>query len=1146
MEALAIFGIACNVMQTINFAHETISIVKRIHQSGSPEQGLVEIGQHLSEAAGNLHQELSKRPKPLKKPEHDLIETARKCMVAAKELKEEVDYLSIPDNRKGFRASTAVAAKAIWRKRRLQRLEKALTDYQRIMETEVLLRINITLDAVEIQQQEGFNHLSEQLRVFIQQYSTGNRTMSDLVKREADVLKTHITSELVQNQESVNRHVSFELGVKEVSLKSHVTASTSDVGSSLSAQMSTLDVQSSKERARERFLGSLKFPGMNARKNQIAQNYPNTCFWFLGLDVEDDDSSDDSSVESSSDGFDVGYGTDSSQYGDDTDSSAESSQDGSAEPTWDSFVDWLESDSKLYWVSGKPGSGKSILMKFLTSRPETRHALQRWRPEVKILSHYLWSPGAVMGRNIKGVWCSLLYQLFVDSEDLIDWILAGQPQLRHKESDSDWDIVELTQLGKTSLSVSRRALCIFIDGLDEICLEDGADGIIGVVNELRINHQIKICVSSRPEPAFQRQFTTHPHVIIHDVTSSDIKRFAEGILCQSCLPENELDRSPLLQTLINTLVERAQGVFLWAMLVAKSLLRGLKNHDTDDELYARLDGMPSDLVQLYYHMWSRLPEDDRQVYQEKAALYFNLILGIHRTHFILLTINYWNYSVLEMMLASDARIQEDFFMSLDNDISVDTWKRKCDTVIRDIEISCAELLEMRMEAVGWDFRTVPEDYKVLIPYTTKVITYFHRTIYDFFKNTDEGKSILFSPKYKEADITKRQFKASLILCRVGDKIHANSMDQKTLLDTYLHCLSRLQSFLPPACINELFTYCRYAWLRGFIQDEDLSQAQDATTSCLKDFMTYVAQYGLLDIMKAHVNTHEIDVRSITTYLFASCSLKGIRHLSERGSRKCLEYGLQTIQYLLERGADPNSNIVYLFADRAKGHKDWPRNYDRVRCAFGVFLISLLSIAFGISTPQRLPEYPDNGIRKTVQLLVEHGADPNSKSPIIYGLDIGGYGWPLSIDSFLAVDNHRDTWSRDLVLVLEIKNSRIVEAIYDRLQTRSQQSWSIWGTKDIRVVAFSERNQTTKRHVFSKVESMEDSAELLEMVRPFDMELGSGGLDHVHIEHIAHRSPVIENIQEYFRELGWCVPSDRPSVSVEDCNSSGESEDDLLA
>lgn len=133
MEALAIFGIACNVMQTINFAHETISIVKRIHQSGSPEQGLVEIGQHLSEAAGNLHQELSKRPKPLNRPEHDLIETARKCMVAAKELKKEVDYLSISDNRKGFRAFTAVASKAIWRKRRLQRLKKALVNYQKII-----------------------------------------------------------------------------------------------------------------------------------------------------------------------------------------------------------------------------------------------------------------------------------------------------------------------------------------------------------------------------------------------------------------------------------------------------------------------------------------------------------------------------------------------------------------------------------------------------------------------------------------------------------------------------------------------------------------------------------------------------------------------------------------------------------------------------------------------------------------------------------------------------------------------------------------------------------------------------------------------------------------------------------------------------
>lgn len=940
--------------------------------------------------------------------------------------------------------------------------------------------------------------------------------MSALVKREANVLKTHITSELVQNQESVNRHFTSELGAKEVSLKSHVTASTTDVGSSLSAQMSTLDVQSSKERARDRFIGSLKFPGMNARKNQIAENYPNTCFWFLDLDGEDDDTVDHPPV-----------------------------RNGSAKPRWDNFLDWLESDSKLYWVSGKPGSGKSTLMKFLTSRPETKNALQRWRPEVQILSHYLWSPGTIMGRHVKGVWCSLLYQLFVDSDDLIDWILAGQPHLRLKESDSDWNIVELTRIAKISMSFSRRALCIFIDGLDEICRKGGPDSILGLVDELRMEPHIKICVSSRPEPTFQGQLSTYPHVNIHEVTSSDIKRVCEGILCKSYFPGKEIYRH---RNLINKLVERAEGVFLWALLVAKSLLRGLKNHDTHSELYARLHAMPSGLAELYYHMWSKLPEDDRQVYQEKAALYFNLAVNMDDDGTgVYLTCHHDNYSVLEMMLASNDRIQHRF-MTIDNDIPVDTWKQNCDTVIKDIEICCAGLLEIRMEGmVDWERQARQEHYETLIAYSARSITFIHRTVYDFFTSTEEGKKIIFSPTCTKVDIIMRQFKAALILCLVcevqgwseepdvGNKSTAASpAPNKWSLGTYLACLYQVQPFLPLDCINELITGCHSAWLRDLIwQMEESPRMQDDTTRYLIDFMTYVARYGIRDAVKAHLNTYELDMISITTYLHASCSLRCTNlHAGPRGHAQ--EY-LQTIRYLLRRGADPNAKIPYLFADHKEYFEDWPRNYNKTVSAFSVFLCSILTEE-GCQRRGRRPKSP---FRKILQLFLKHGADLGSRSPITVYLSPARGPHIVSIDHILVSDNDKNIWELPF-LVLEIKNSLIVEIIYNMLRNGDMWHLSTVNSQDIRVVAFSESSQTPERRVFYEVESTEDSAELLEMLKPLNNQpVPNSAIDHVRIGNIKHRSPMIQNLPEYFRELGWCVPSDRFPVSVEDCSSSGE-------
>ena len=44
------------------------------------------------------------------------------------------------------------------------------------------------------------------------------------------------------------------------------------------------------------------------------------------------------------------------------------------------FKDWLEADSAkdIYWVSGKPGSGKTTLVNFLYNHKKTRENLQVW------------------------------------------------------------------------------------------------------------------------------------------------------------------------------------------------------------------------------------------------------------------------------------------------------------------------------------------------------------------------------------------------------------------------------------------------------------------------------------------------------------------------------------------------------------------------------------------------------------------------------------------------------------------------------------------------------------------------------------------------------------------------------------------------
>lgn len=56
---------------------------------------------------------------------------------------------------------------------------------------------------------------------------------------------------------------------------------------------------------------------------------------------------------------------------------------------WTDFKEWIESDSPLYWITGKAGAGKSTLMKFIGEHDHTKRCLQTWTAS----RHLLVAPG---------------------------------------------------------------------------------------------------------------------------------------------------------------------------------------------------------------------------------------------------------------------------------------------------------------------------------------------------------------------------------------------------------------------------------------------------------------------------------------------------------------------------------------------------------------------------------------------------------------------------------------------------------------------------------------------------------------------------------------------------------------------------------
>jgi hypothetical protein len=269
------------------------------------------------------------------------------------------------------------------------------------------------------------------------------------------------------------------------------------------------------------------------------------------------------------------------------------------------LLHWFSTDESLFWINGKPGSGKSSLMSFLANDERTLQALDSWSGQrsVHIIKFFFWRPGSPLQRSVSGLLRSLLYQTLMIDTSVIDRLLAEKSLRRHPT----WEQSHLLRTLETVLKLqSKEHICFFIDGLDE---HDGEYmTLLDLVLRTQATPNVKICLSSRSEPAFRLRLSACPSISMQDLNKHDIETLAQQKL------------EPLGSTftsLIEEVTERAEGIILWAALVCNSLLRGYTTYDDEPMLRKRLDETPSGLRELFRHMFSKIDNahrDDLRTY----------------------------------------------------------------------------------------------------------------------------------------------------------------------------------------------------------------------------------------------------------------------------------------------------------------------------------------------------------------------------------------------------------------------------------------------------------------------------------------------------------------------------------------------------
>ena len=291
------------------------------------------------------------------------------------------------------------------------------------------------------------------------------------------------------------------------------------------------------------------------------------------------------------------------------------------------FRNWLKGEDirTKYWIQGKPGSGKSTLMKFAKDHPLTRNLLDQYHHGHWVVAAYFFHDrGTEVQKSISGFLREILYQILRQRTQLIPLIYplfcsnqrsSSTRSVRLEEGKEDisnqndeisynWNpsVLQDALFSIANNSVVDVNICIFVDALDE---HDGNHrellSTLDRLTRLTNNHffRLRLCLAGRQENIFKDAFRDCPGFSIHELTTGDIRRYTEeriqNVMSGNLTKEGEL----ALSSLIEDVIDKAEGVFLWVRLVNDELIEGLCEGDSVEELKDLLSGIPNELEELY-------------------------------------------------------------------------------------------------------------------------------------------------------------------------------------------------------------------------------------------------------------------------------------------------------------------------------------------------------------------------------------------------------------------------------------------------------------------------------------------------------------------------------------------------------------------
>lgn len=249
------------------------------------------------------------------------------------------------------------------------------------------------------------------------------------------------------------------------------------------------------------------------------------------------------------------------------------------------YIHWKNSANRFLWIRGKPGSGKSTLMKFIYT------CLSR-ESIGAMAAFWVYGQGLVMQRSKVGLFQSLLQQLLKACPRSLKQITSRFEDKRTMDGESwDWQARELegflVQTLKEACTTQARVI-ILVDALDELG-EAVAVEIVDLFEDLirNIPGHLKIIFACRHFPILT--LDEGKQISLEHFNYPDIKKVVQ----------EKLKRVTGSYTLVHEIVARSDGVFLWAILVVGDISKKDREGWSLESLRKHIRSLPKKLHELY-------------------------------------------------------------------------------------------------------------------------------------------------------------------------------------------------------------------------------------------------------------------------------------------------------------------------------------------------------------------------------------------------------------------------------------------------------------------------------------------------------------------------------------------------------------------